>query len=49
VALPPERIMAALAPLSEPAPGLQPRQQHLPAVPLDKREGAEPAAGNSGE
>lgn len=45
VALPPERIMAALAPLSEPAPALQPKEPPLPIVPFDKRDGAGLAAG----
>ena len=49
MALPPERIMAALAPLSEPAPDLQPREQLLLAAPLDRHEGAQSAADKSGE
>lgn len=40
VALPPERVMAALAPLSEPAPKLQPKEPALPTVPAEKRDGA---------
>jgi two-component system cell cycle sensor histidine kinase PleC len=40
VALPPERVMAALAPLSEPAPALQPRDPALSPVPAEKRDGA---------
>jgi hypothetical protein len=32
--------MAALAPLSEPAPALQPRDPALPSVPAEKRDGA---------
>ena len=38
IALPPERVMAALAPLSEPAPALQPKDS-LPIVPFDERTG----------
>ena len=34
IALPPERVMAALAPLSEPAPALQPKEQ---AQPIEER------------
>jgi two-component system cell cycle sensor histidine kinase PleC len=49
VALPPERIMAALAPLSEPAPDLQPNEPPLPVAPFDRRDGAsQPAAGKTG-
>lgn len=40
VALPPERVMAALAPLSEPSPALQPREPTLPAASAEKRDGA---------
>ncbi|MFZ5690710.1 MAG: sensor histidine kinase [Pseudomonadota bacterium] len=47
VALPPERVMAALAPLAEPAPALQPRDAALSA---EKRESgsAQPASGRAG-
>jgi two-component system cell cycle sensor histidine kinase PleC len=50
VALPPERIMAALAPLSEPAPALQPKDPGAPALPSEKRDSAaaQPAAGRTG-
>jgi two-component system cell cycle sensor histidine kinase PleC len=42
VAVPPERVMAALAPLSEPSPALQPKD---PPLPFDRRDGsAQPAA-----
>jgi two-component system cell cycle sensor histidine kinase PleC len=37
IALPPERVMAALAPLAEPAPTLQPSEPPLPIVPFDDR------------
>ena len=40
VALPPERVMAALAPLAEPSPTLQPKETPLPIGPFDKRDGA---------
>jgi two-component system cell cycle sensor histidine kinase PleC len=36
VALPPERIMAALAPLSEPSPALQPKEFPGPFLPREK-------------
>jgi len=50
VALPPERIMAALAPLSEPSPALQPKELSLPLLPLEKGGGAsKPAAAKTGE
>jgi two-component system cell cycle sensor histidine kinase PleC len=50
VALPPERIMAALAPLSEPSPALQPKEFPLPHLPPEKGEMASRAtAGRSGE
>jgi two-component system cell cycle sensor histidine kinase PleC len=50
VALPPERIMAALAPLSEPAPALQPKEPVPPSAPIEKRDGggAQPTAGRTG-
>jgi two-component system cell cycle sensor histidine kinase PleC len=50
VALPPERIMAALAPLAEPAPALQPKDQVLPILPAEKGDGAsaQPGAASSG-
>ncbi len=38
VALPPERIMAALAPLSEPSPALQPKEFPIP-VPAPRKSG----------
>jgi two-component system cell cycle sensor histidine kinase PleC len=41
IALPPERVMAALAPLEEPAPPTQPAAAaELPIVPFDDRPGA---------
>jgi two-component system cell cycle sensor histidine kinase PleC len=50
VAVPPERVMAALAPLSEPSPALQPKEPPLPIVPFDRRDGAaQPAAAKGGE
>jgi two-component system cell cycle sensor histidine kinase PleC len=50
VALPPERIMAALAPLAEPSPALQPREATLPIGPNDKRDATtgQSASGRSG-
>jgi two-component system cell cycle sensor histidine kinase PleC len=48
VALPPERIMAALAPLAEPSPTLQPQEPPLPVVPFDKRDGAAQSATGKG-
>ena len=36
IALPPERVMAALAPLIEPSPALQPKE---PPVPIARRKG----------
>jgi len=45
VALPPERVMAALAPLAEPAPTLQPRE---PASSADKRENGSSQSGRVG-
>jgi two-component system cell cycle sensor histidine kinase PleC len=49
VALPPERIMAALAPLAEPAPALQPKDVGLPIGPAEKRDGssAQPLSGRT--
>lgn len=43
VALPPERIMAALAPL--PSPALQPSEPLLPMVPFERRDGAAQSTG----
>jgi len=37
VALPPERVMAALAPLAEPAPTLQPKEPGPSLAPMDMR------------
>ena len=50
VALPPERIMAALAPLTEPSPALQPNEPPLSNLPYDRRNGArsQPATGRNG-
>jgi len=44
VTLPPERVMAALAPLAEPSPALQPRE---PSQPFERREGGPHATGKS--
>ena len=51
MAIPPERVMAALAPLSEPSPALQPKERPLPIVPFDKRDGmpTQPATGKTSE
>jgi two-component system cell cycle sensor histidine kinase PleC len=38
VALPPERVMSALAPLAEPAPALQPEAQAAPGSPVPPAE-----------
>jgi two-component system cell cycle sensor histidine kinase PleC len=38
VALPPERVMSALAPLAEPAPALQPEAQAVPGSPVPPAE-----------
>ncbi len=47
ISVPPERVMAALAPLSEPSPALQPKE---PITSFDRREGAsQVAAGKAGE
>ncbi len=43
IALPPERVMSALAPMAEPAPSLQPEKQgtpELPIVPYEERPGS---------
>jgi two-component system cell cycle sensor histidine kinase PleC len=39
IALPPERVMSALAPIAEPAPPTQPQQGDLPIVPFEERPG----------
>ena len=40
IALPPERVMSALAPLAEPAPSIQPAAPNeLPIVPFEERPG----------
>jgi two-component system, cell cycle sensor histidine kinase PleC len=39
IALPPERVMSALAPLEVPAPSIQPSQGELPGVPFEERPG----------
>jgi len=41
IALPPERVMSALAPLDVPAPSIQPPQGELPIVPFDERPGGQ--------
>ncbi|MDT3687295.1 MAG: HAMP domain-containing sensor histidine kinase [Pseudorhodoplanes sp.] len=38
IALPPERVMSALAPLEEPAPTLQPEKQTAPELPASSRD-----------
>ncbi|MGE3993104.1 sensor histidine kinase [Pseudorhodoplanes sp.] len=47
IALPPERIMTALAPLSEPSPTIQPNEPPLPIVPFDRRDGTTQPASKS--
>jgi two-component system cell cycle sensor histidine kinase PleC len=39
IALPPERVMSALAPLDVPAPSIQPQHGELPAMPFEERPG----------
>ena len=42
IALPPERIMAALAPMNEPSPALHAKEPH---APIDEHGGAATAGG----
>ncbi|HWV54020.1 HAMP domain-containing sensor histidine kinase [Pseudorhodoplanes sp.] len=43
VSIPPERVMAALAPLSEPSPALQPQ------IPFERRDASQSAAGKAAD
>lgn len=47
IALPPERVMAALAPLSEPAPALQPKEQAQPIEEHNNRRSPSIAGRNA--
>ena len=42
IALPPERVMAALAPMNEPSPALQPRNRTLRSTSMAERRGRRP-------